>query len=253
MKGSGCVQQCAVADLPFSSKDEVVMFRSIWWNRNQRRSAGKIVSVRRSKLRLCNLEQRTLPAGFIAIGSDVGQTAVVRIRVDGDANGTYEAAAPAGAAQAIDLYPYGNFNGGVRVAMGDFDGDGNTELVTAAGPGGGPHVVIWNMNPDGTVGGIRDSFFAFDAGFRGGLQVAAGDLDGDGKSELAVAADAGGGPHVKIFSDTDGDGPVSDNLTDQFYAYDGAFRGGVRVAFGNTNNTGGDELILAPGLAVGRT
>src|SRR5262249_27799890 len=104
--------------------------------------------------------------------------------------------------------------------------------------------------PDGSVGGVNDSFFAYDGSFLGGVFVATGDINGDGIDELVTAPDAGGGPHVKIFSDTDHDGKVSDNLTDQFFPF-GGFTGGVRLALGNTNNIGGDELIVAAGPGGG--
>src|SRR5262245_30379381 len=204
----------------------------------------------RPRLRTELLEDRRVPASLIAAGTDVGVPAAVRIFADTDANGTYETRAPAGLSNPVEFTPYSSFTGGVRVAMGDFDGDGNDELVTAAGPGGGPHVIVWTLNPDGSVGGVIDSFFAYGSTFLGGVFVATGDIDGDGIDELVTAPDAGGGPHVKIFSDTNRNGKLSDNLVDQFFPF-GGFTGGVRVALGNTNNTGGDEVIVAAGPGGG--
>jgi subtilisin-like proprotein convertase family protein len=184
------------------------------------------------------LEDRRVPAGFIAVGTDAGLVATVKLFADRDHNGTYETTTAV-------MQPFGSFTGGVRVALGDFDGDGNDELVTALGTGGLPRVVVWHLNSDGSPGAALDSFLAFAPGFRGGVFVAAGDLDNDGRDELVVSTDTGSG-FVKVFSDTDHDGILSDNLTDQFLPF-GGFRGGVRVALGNTNNTGGEELIVAAG------
>ncbi|MCA9070480.1 MAG: hypothetical protein KDA84_16220 [Planctomycetaceae bacterium] len=194
------------------------------------------------------LENRQLLTQFIAAGTDVGVQAEVRILSDVDQNGTFET-------EATDLpgygfHPFGNFTGGVRVAFGDFDGDDNDELVVAAGPGGGPHVMIYDLSSEGIPGAVLDSFFAYDAVFSGGLFVATGDLDRDGRDELIVSPDQGGGPHVKIFSDTDHDGVVSDNLTDELFPY-GQFTGGVRLAVGDVDNDGLDELITAAGPGGG--
>jgi autotransporter-associated beta strand protein len=65
------------------------------------------------------------------------------------------------------------FRGGVRVAAADFDGDGVDEVMTGAGPGGGPHVEAWNLPPSlGQIGpSVAASFFAFDPAFRGGVWV----------------------------------------------------------------------------------
>src|SRR5262249_19127467 len=53
---------------------------------------------------------------------------------------------------------YGSaFLGGVRVAVGDVNGDGVPDIVTAAGPGGSPHVKVFN----GTDFSLLYSFFAY--------------------------------------------------------------------------------------------
>src|SRR5207244_3708984 len=133
-----------------------------------------------------------------------------------------------------------SFLGGVHVAAGNFDGDYTTpdSLVTGAGAGGGPHVIIWQTVQDGagniTVTGKIDEFIAFDPRFHGGVNVATGDLDGDGKAELIVSAGAGGGPHVKVYKfGTDN----RFHLALEFYAYAANFTGGVSIASGQGYQT----------------
>src|SRR5262249_35255068 len=141
---------------------------------NPRRGAD-VPKRRRFLPQVEGLEERAVPAGLLAVGTDAGVPAAVRIFMDADGNGTHETLAPKGAAQPVDFAPFGSgFTGGVRVALGDFDGDGNDELVTAAGPGGLPHVIVWELNPDGSVGAARDSFVPFAPSFKGGVFVAAG-------------------------------------------------------------------------------
>ena len=67
---------------------------------------------------------------------------------------------------------------GVRVATGDFDGDGNDELVTAMGPGG--PFMRWRMTGSGRVAELLEQFAPY-GGFNGGIFVATGDFDGDGR------------------------------------------------------------------------
>jgi hypothetical protein len=113
------------------------------------------------------------------------------------------AAYPAGGFYAYDA----SFHGGVRVAIGDVDGDGFNDIVTGAGPGGGPHVKVRS----GVTGGTIRSFFAYDAAFHGGVFVGAGDYDqvkngiepGLGTADIVTGAGQGGGPHVKVFSGAD--------------------------------------------------
>src|SRR5262249_896879 len=50
------------------------------------------------------------------------------------------------------------FRGGVRVANADVNGDGVADIITAPGPGGGPHVKVF----DGTDLHLLYSFMAYD-------------------------------------------------------------------------------------------
>jgi hypothetical protein len=110
---------------------------------------------------------------------------------------------------------------GVRVAAGDVDGDGRAEIVVGAGPGGGPHVRVLAWS--GAALEERASFFAYAPGFVGGVFVAAGDVDGDGRAEVVTGPGAGGGPHVRVFT---GSGAATGG---EFFAYDPSFGGGVAV------------------------
>lgn len=134
------------------------------------------------------------------------------------------------------------FTGGVRVAIGDINGDSAPDIITAPGPGGGPDIHVY----DGTTGGIIRQFFAFNPLFTGGQYVAAADLDGDGRAEIIVGADKGGGPNVTVFR---GDGI----MLSSFFPYDPAFRGGVRVAGGDVDGDGRAEIITVPGPGGGPT
>ena len=131
-----------------------------------------------------------------------------------------------------------DFRGGVTVAAGDVDGDGRDDIVTGAGPGGGPHVKAF----DAADLSVLLNFFAYDPGFRGGVLVAAGDFDGDGTAEIATGAGLGGGPHVRVF---DGAEPVRD-----LCPFDGELRCGSAVAAVDVDADGRSELIVATGQGV---
>jgi hypothetical protein len=134
-----------------------------------------------------------------------------------------------------------SFSGGVRVAVGDVNGDGTPDLIAAAGPGGGPHVKVFN----GIQGNLLSSFFAFDASFKGGVYVAAGDVNGDGRADIITGAGPGGGPHVKVFN------AVQGNLLQSFFAFAAGFNGGVRVAAGDVNGDGRADVVAGAGPGGG--
>lgn len=144
--------------------------------------------------------------------------------------------------QVFSFFAYDpNFRGGVRVAKGDVNKDGVKDIITAPGAGGGPHIKVF----DGVTGGLIRSFFAYSAGFAGGVYVAAADVNGDGAADIITGAGGSGGPHVKVF-----DGQSGIELF-SFFAYSTSFTGGVRVAGGDVTGDGLADIITAPGAGGG--
>jgi len=138
--------------------------------------------------------------------------------------------------------PYGEaYRLEINFAVGDLEGDGSLEIVTGTGPGAGPHVRVFNR--DGVL--INPGFFAYDPRFRGGVEVALGDLYGTGRQAIIAGAGYGGGPHVRIFDKT---GRL---LHPGFFAFDPLFRGGVRVAAGDLDGDGTDEIVTGAGPGGG--
>jgi subtilisin family serine protease len=130
---------------------------------------------------------------------------------------------------------------GVYLASGDVNGDGRDDLVTAAGAGGGPRVTVRS----GIDSRVLFDFFAYSPLYTGGVQVAVGDVNGDGFGDIITGTGAGGGPNVKVFNGRDGTAFAS------FFAYAPEFTGGVYVAAGDTDGDGRAEVITGPGAGGG--
>jgi len=145
----------------------------------------------------------------------------------------------ASGSQLSSFFAYApNFTGGVTVAGGDVNGDGVFDIITAPGAGkGSPLVKVF----DGKTDSLLSSFLAYSPSFQGGVFVAAGDLNGDGRAEIITGAGRGGAPQVKIF-----DG-ATHQAVDSFVAYGANFRGGVRVAVGDVNGDGRADIITGAG------
>jgi YD repeat-containing protein len=190
------------------------------------------------------------------------------------------------------------WSGGVFVATGDVNGDGQADIVTAAGPGGGPHVKVFDghdlhlirefyafeqsysggvrvavgdVNDDGSADIIAgEGVSATDSrlrvfsgttnqqlhqitpypGFNGGIYVAAGDVDGDGRVDVITGAGPGGTPHVKVYKGQDLD-QTPEQLLGNFLAYAESVGTGVRVGAGDVNGNGAAEVITGTGPGGG--
>jgi uncharacterized repeat protein (TIGR01451 family) len=147
-----------------------------------------------------------------------------------------------------------NFSGGVRVAVGDVNGDGTADIVTAPGPGGPNNVLVIDgtklrLIPPGKR--VRPAVLLANVrGFPGtaGMVVAAGDVNADGRDDVIIGA-GGGPPRVRVY---DGARIRSAKSVANFLAYGKTFRGGVTVAAGDVNGDGRADVVTAPAAGARR-
>ena len=146
------------------------------------------------------------------------------------------------------LNPEVNFWGtpGRGLATADVDGDNETDVIVGAVGYAPPSIVsastVSMFRLDGTSIGSFDAFgpqFSPSPTFSGGVNVAAADVNGDGRPEIIAGAGPGGGPNVKVFT-------PGGQLLSSFWAYDPAFAGGVTVAAADLDGDGRAEIITGP-------
>jgi hypothetical protein len=152
----------------------------------------------------------------------------------------------------ISYMAYNTHKFGANAACGDIDGDGIDEIVTGAGPGAvfGPHVRAWNYDGESVAAIPGISFLAYGTN-KYGVNVACGDIDGDGFDEIITGAGPGDvfAPHVRGF---DYDGYLLEPLPGaSYFAGDHLDSYGVNVTCGDIDGDGVDEIVTAPGPGDG--
>jgi hypothetical protein len=175
----------------------------------------------------------TPPAPQILTGLDAGWPDVRGWQADGRVAHQY---APWGEWD-LGFSPYPTYQQGVRVAVGDVNGDGRNEIVTAPGKSAFTELRVF----DGRTFRQLKTVLPFkDAVWYAGAYVATGDTNGDGRDEIVDGLDAGCCTTLHVLNAASG-AEVSG-----FFPYGDHSEVGARVAAGDLNGDGTADVIAVP-------
>lgn len=141
-------------------------------------------------------------------------------------------------AEVNSFQPFGLYAGAVTVAYGDVNADGAEDIITGTATTSS-RVRIFS----GTNNAVMADYFAFPEAYNSGVNVAAGDVNGDGADDVIVGVAAGA--HVKVFDGTNGAEIRS------FFAFSPGFTAGVRVASADFDGDKLFDIVTANGPGVG--
>jgi len=142
----------------------------------------------------------------------------------------------------IRFSAYPTYQGGVRVAVGDVDGDGAAEIVTAPAAGGWTELRVF----DGRTFAQRAALLPFrDGVWWNGAFVATGDTNGDGRAEIVDGLDAGCCTTLHVLDGATGAESAG------FFPFGNGSERGARVASADLNGDGRAELLaVSPGSSA---
>ena len=182
-------------------------------------------------------------AGPLAVGGSTDGRAAVFTQTF--ATGQY------GTTAAATVAAFGTTAVNARTAEADVNGDRVPDAILVTGPGTPILFAVVSGVDNTTLLIPATAPFAGSEGFTGGGFVSAADIDNDGRAEVVVSPDQGGGPRVTVFSlPPTGTAPtVRANflgITD-----DPTFRGGARTGVGDVNGDGFADVAVAAGFLGG--
>jgi peptidylprolyl isomerase len=191
----------------------------------------------RTPLAVEPLEGRRVMAANVAVGSEIGATSTPLVRlVDADT----------GAVKAQVLAFEASFKGGVRVAMGDLDGDAVPEVLAASGPGRVGEIRVFKQQVSGGTTTLTELVayrtLPFGLGYKGGVEIAVGDLDGNGREDIVAAMSRGAGT-VNAFLSVAAADPVQNDAFKSFTPFGPTFTGGASVAVADLGTFSGGKLV----------
>lgn len=202
---------------------------------------------------LKGLPQYVPPAGFVPpIGTPAGSTGLPPLPANSlflNPDGSFTFLAPSrdiiplGVTQITFTYQATNAAGETATGQAFITIGFNQRHFTAtgAGPGGGPHVRVYDT---GTANLVYN-FFPYEPTFTGGVRVAIGDLNADGVDDIVTIPATGGAPRLRVYDGKDGS-PIIDQ-----FAFDPNFRGGGYVAIGDFNGDQVNDIIVGAGEGGG--
>lgn len=129
---------------------------------------------------------------------------------------------------------------GANVALADLNGDLSDEIIVSSGPAHGNPAIITVLKPDGTVLATKEI-----SNTNYGARLSAGDIDGDGVSEIAVSmiTKMRNRPTNVVDIYNYNDGTLNKKVT--VYASPAyGHNGPLSIAMGDVNGDGRSEVIL---------
>lgn len=182
-----------------------------------------------------SLEQRRVMAASVAVGAGIGGSPIVRL-LD----------AQTGAVRAQVMAFESAFKGGVRVAMGDVDGDSSPEILAASGAGRVAEIRVFKEQVGSTVLKELVAYrtLPFGSAYQGGVNVACGDVDANGREDIVAAMSRGGGT-VSIFLSMNAADPIANDPCRSFTPFGGTYDGGASVAVAELGTFSDGRLVNA--------
>jgi hypothetical protein len=149
--------------------------------------------------------------------------------------------------------PFGSsYNGSVTVAVGDVNHDGVDDLITGTATDIA-RVKVFDgsaiMNGANPNNNLLVQFSPYADQFHVGVNVAAGDISGNGFADIVTGPTAGN-PDVRVYNGQDianhTFSPTGPSLLAQFFPYGLQFNVGANVGAGDVNNNRFADIVTGP-------